>query len=91
MPGFLYRIRSGLDRANIRSLWALRALGNFELNLLAFVQGFETRAFDFVGMGEYVLAAVGWGNETITFGVIKPFNGSSNSFRHPTFLNKQIN
>jgi hypothetical protein len=60
---------SGLD---IGSLLAFRALRDFELNFLTFFEGLETVHVDCGEVSEQIFAAVIWGDEAKTFGIIEP-------------------
>ena len=56
-------VTSSSDRTDVRSLRALLAFLDFELDALGFGQGLETAALDFAEMREQVLAAAVLGNE----------------------------
>lgn len=61
----------GLD---VGSLLAFRALRDFELNFLTFFEGLETVHVDCGEVCEQIFAAVIWGDEAKTFGIIEPLN-----------------
>lgn len=66
-----------LGSLNVRGLLALRTLGHFELDLLAFFQGLETTHLNGGKVCEQIFAAIIGGNEAKTFSVVKPFYGTS--------------
>src|SRR5947207_12604722 len=55
-----------LHRLNVARLLALRALGHFEADLLAFLQGLESRHVDRREVSEQIFAAAVRRNETET-------------------------
>ena len=73
--------KSGLD-CNVGSLKSLGAVLYIKCNLLAFRQGFKTRALDNTEMYEYVFTAIIRGNETKALGFVKPLNSTCS---HNTF------
>jgi hypothetical protein len=62
---------------NVGRLLALRPLGYFEGNLLAFLEGFEAVHVDGGEVREQIFAAIVGRDETIALRVIKPFDGTS--------------
>ena len=74
-----------LDSDNISSRWAFGTVRDFKFYTLAFSKSFETIASDGWEMNENVLAAIFWGNEAETFGLIEPLNATFN-LRHQTYL-----
>jgi hypothetical protein len=63
------------DRDYIHGLEAFVGLLHGELNLLFLVQGFKTIHHDSCVMYKDIVTALA-GNESITLGVVEPFNGS---------------
>jgi len=63
------------------SLQPLGSLLDRELDLLILTQGAESIALDGRVMDKYVLCAL-TGDESISFGIIEPFDGSSLFFSH---------
>jgi hypothetical protein len=63
------------------SLQPLGSLLDRELDLLILLQGAESIALDGGVMDKYVLCAL-TGDESISFGIIEPFDGSGLSFSH---------
>jgi hypothetical protein len=81
-------VRRGLvssERSDFVSLQTFLALAYGKLDFLAFLEGFETGAFDGLEVGEYVRAVI-LRNETETLGFVEPFNGSCSSAHVFTFL-----
>ena len=74
-----------LQWSNIFSLWAFLALSHFELNPLAFSQRLEAITSDLAEVSKHVWAAIVLGDETKTFLVIEPLNGTGSS-RHSHIL-----
>lgn len=62
-----------LFRNDVARLRTFGALLNLEADARAFRQGLETGALKGTEMDEYVRAAVVLGDETKTFGLVKPF------------------
>jgi len=71
------RPRSGSGCLNIRSLFALGALGDLELDLLAFLEGFEAIHLDGGKVREKVFTAIIRRDESVTLSVVEPFDGTS--------------
>ena len=63
-----------LSSLDVGSLLAFRALRDFELNFLTFFEGLETVHVDCGEVREQIFAAVIWGDEAKTFGIIEPLN-----------------
>lgn len=59
---------------DVGSLLAFRALRDFELNFLTFFEGLETVHVDCGEVSKQIFAAVIWGDEAKTFGIIEPLN-----------------
>jgi hypothetical protein len=57
---------------NVRSLWPLCTLRDFERNFLPFVQCFETFSLNGAEVDEYVTSIVG-SDETVALGCVEPF------------------
>ena len=72
-PGFT----SGRGRLNVRGLFSFRALSDFKLDFLAFLESLEAIHLNCGEVCEKVFTTVVRGNETITFGVVKPFDSTS--------------
>lgn len=66
-----------LDDNDIFGLRTFLALSNGELDLLSFDESFETRSDDRAIVGEHVGSGILF-DETETFGLVEPFNGSFN-------------
>src|SRR5438132_413969 len=69
--------KNSLERTDLRRLHALGALLRDELDLLAFLEGAEARALDFLEVGEEVGTAVSGGDEAEALGVVEPLHGTS--------------
>src|SRR5205823_6950868 len=79
-PAFLTVLPRELDRLDVARLLALRALGHFEADLLAFLQGLESRHVDRREVSEQIFAAAVRCNETETLGVVEPLDCTSCHF-----------
>ncbi len=66
------------DRDDVLSLGTFLALGDRELDFLAFGQGFEARTGDGAEVGKYV-RTIFLLDEAKTFGFVEPFDGAGNS------------
>ncbi len=62
-----------LSRDNVGCAWALLALSNLELDLLAFIERCVAGGLDFRMMDEQIIATVIRNNKTETLGCVKPF------------------
>jgi hypothetical protein len=62
------------DSRYVNSSRAFLAVLNFELNVLAFSQGFEAVALDSGEVYKHIFAAVSRGNEAKTFRFVEPLN-----------------
>lgn len=62
------------DSCYVNSSRTFLAVLNFELNVLAFSQSFETIALDSGEVYEHIFAAVSRSNEAKTFGFVEPLN-----------------
>jgi hypothetical protein len=78
---FFWDVNCSLDSYDVLGLWAFLALGNNELNALAFGQGFVARHCNGAEMCEHIWAAFAC-DEAKTFAFIEPFNGSGNFIGH---------
>jgi hypothetical protein len=67
-----------LLRRNLGGLKTLGPLFHFKFDRLALSQCFKAVTLDGRKMYEYICAAVGWGNKSKPFGLVKPFNGTCN-------------
>jgi hypothetical protein len=74
-----------LELHYLHGLIALRAILNFELNFLTFLQGLEALALNFTVMHEYITAQFR-GNESITFLVTEPLDCASCHSSSPPFF-----
>ena len=70
-----------LDSYDVLGLWAFLALGNNELNALAFGQGLVARHCNGAEMCEHIWAAFAC-DEAKTFALIEPLYGSGNFIGH---------
>ena len=76
-PAFYGLATTGaLHRLDVGSLFPLGSRGDFERNLLAFLQRLESRHVDRREMCEEIFAAAIGRNETKAFGVVKPLYSS---------------
>src|SRR5579885_1494229 len=75
-PGFLKRDPARSERLDRGGLHALGAALGDKLHALAFLQGLESGALDFLEVGEEVFTAVGRGDEAETFGFVEPLHGA---------------
>src|ERR1700676_4549899 len=76
-PGFYgLPTTSAVPRLDVGSLFPLGSRGDFERNLLAFLQRLESRHVDRREMCEQIFAAAVGSNETKPFGVVKPLYSS---------------
>jgi hypothetical protein len=66
----------GLTALDVRSLLAFRTLGDFERHFLTFFEGLKTVHVDCGKVREQIFAAVVWGDEAKTFGIIEPLNST---------------
>jgi hypothetical protein len=82
-PGFFWSSQENLRFPDVGGLLALGTLGDFKLDPLAFLQGFEATHLDCGEVRKQIFAAVVWRNESKTFSVVKPFH---NTCCHFTFL-----
>ena len=73
---------SDLDGADARGLHALHATGGHVFNLLAFGEGLEALALDFLEMREEIFAASRGGDEAETLAVVKPLHGTDGDVAH---------
>jgi len=69
---------------NIRCLWALRTLGNFELYLIAFIEGFESIPLNGGEVNEDIISIFS-GNESKALFLIKPFHTTFSHYNSPPF------
>src|SRR5574343_1763361 len=67
---------TGLQRADVRRLQPLLALGDVEFNALVFLQGLEARSADFAEVGEQVIAAVVLSDEAEALAFVEPLDGA---------------
>jgi hypothetical protein len=76
-------IRKGvlLDYGDVLGLRAFLALGDVELNFLAFGQSFKSRTVDRAEMDEYI-GAIFLSDETETFGFIEPLDVAGADIGH---------
>jgi hypothetical protein len=68
-------------RLDVRGLLALRSAHNFELNLLAFFEALEAIHLNRAKVREQILSAVIRGDESVTLGVVEPFDSTSCHFQ----------
>ena len=75
LRGFLTRF-SGLksDSSYVNCSWTFLAVLNFELNVLAFSQSFETVTLDSGEVYKHIFAAISRSNEAKTFRLVEPLN-----------------
>src|SRR3977135_2341031 len=73
---FMVSRQPALHRLDVGSLFPLGSRGDFERNLLAFLQRLESRHVDRREMREQIFAAAVGSNETKPFGVVKPLYSS---------------
>lgn len=79
-------VNCSLDSYDVLGLWAFLALGNNELNALAFGQCFVARHCNGAEMCEHIWAAFA-SDEAEAFAFIEPFYGAGNFIGHDrTFL-----
>ncbi len=69
---------------NIGCLWALRTFGNLELDLIAFVKGFESIPFNGGEVNEDIISVIS-GNESKALLLIKPFHTTFGHYNSPPF------
>jgi hypothetical protein len=70
----VHRVGVESDCSNVYCSRAFLAVLNFELNALAFGQGFETIALDSGEVYEHIFATVSRSNEAKTFRLVEPLN-----------------
>src|SRR5664279_1614244 len=88
-PGFFeLRSREPSGSLDVAGLLALRALRDFEGDLLAFLQRLESRHVDRGEMREEIFAASIGGNEAETLRIIEPLHGTCCHFCNS--LNKNV-
>ena len=71
----------------IRRLQPLRTLGNFELYLVAFVEGFKPIPLNSGEVNEYVVSIV-FGNKSKALLLIKPFYTTFGHYNSPPFFSE---
>lgn len=75
-----FRPRQGITASgclDVRGLFTLRTLGDFERHLLTFFQRLEAVHLNRRKMGEKIFAAIIRRDETVALGVIEPFHSAS--------------
>jgi hypothetical protein len=70
---------------NVLCLGAFLALSDFQCDFLSFSQGFKSISLDCTSMNEYIRSALRR-DETKTFVIIEPFNGTGNSLSRHNYL-----
>jgi hypothetical protein len=79
-----------LQSPHIDGLQPFGSLFDRELDFLVFIQRTESFTFDARVMDEYVVSGF-TGDETISFGIIEPFDGSGLSFTHLSYSLIDVN
>src|SRR5882757_4294648 len=74
-----------LQGTDLRRLHALRAARGLVLAALAFGQGLEAAALDFLEVGEEVFTTFTRGDEAKTLGVVEPLHGTGRDIAHCLF------
>jgi len=69
---------------NVGCLWALRTVGNLELYLIAFIEGFKAISLNGRKVNEDIISVVS-GNEPIALLLIKPFYTTFGHYNSPPF------
>lgn len=69
-------IRVESTALDVRCLLAFRTLGDFERHFLTFFEGLKTVHVDCGEVRKQIFAAIVWGDEAKTFGIIEPLNST---------------
>jgi hypothetical protein len=70
---------------NVGCLWAFRTIGNLELYLIAFIEGFKSISLNGRKVYEDIISVVS-GNEPIALLLIKPFHTTFGHYNSPPFF-----
>jgi len=70
---------------NIGCLWTFRTIGNLELHLIAFIEGFKPLPLNGRKVHEDVISVVS-GNEPIALLLVKPFYTTFGHYNSPPFF-----
>ena len=70
---------------NVGCLWTLWTVGNFELYLIAFIEGLESFSLNGGEVNEDIISVVS-GNEPIALLLIKPFYFTFGHYNSPPFF-----
>ncbi len=70
---------------NVGCLWAFRTIGNLELYLIAFIEGFKPISLNGREVYEDIISVVS-GNESIALFLIKPFYTTFGHYNSPPFF-----
>ena len=70
---------------NVGCLWAFRTIGNLELYLIAFIEGFKPLSLNGRKVYEDIISVVS-GNEPIALLLIKPFYTTFGHYNSPPFF-----